>query len=303
MSSHTAPTRSSTPATAPPTSAAGTGPTVRRPWNYRKLWDVPNYLAMIIVSLVCLVPVAVMLRIAVTPQIDWRQMPIDWLQAVDWTSFERVLNSTFPHALLNSFLIALITTAIVVLLSAMGGHALARMTGKHKDRFLFLVLGTRMGPAVVFALPIYLLASGAGLIDTYPGIIAVYIVYNLAFGIWMMHGFFLDIPSEVEEAGLVDGLSEWGVFRKLSLPMATSGVIATATLVFILTWNEFFYAFVLTQRTANTFPTTIPGYFGAFQVEWGSMFAASTLGILPPVIFGILARKWLGKGLSGGLVD
>ncbi|WP_299168965.1 carbohydrate ABC transporter permease [uncultured Arthrobacter sp.] len=244
-----------------------------------------------------------MLRIALTPQVDWRRMPIDWLQAADWSAFDRVLSGPFPGALLNSFIIAIVTTAIVIVLAAMGGHALARMRGKHKERFLFLVLGTRMGPAVVFALPIFLLASSVGLVDTYPGIIAVYIVYNLAFGIWMMHGFFLDIPPEVEEAGLVDGLSEWGVFRKLSLPMASSGVIATATLVFILTWNEFFYAFVLTQQRASTFPTTIPGYFGAFQVEWGSMFAASTLGILPPVIFGILARKWLAKGLSGGLVD
>ncbi len=90
----------------------------------------PNYAAIILVSLVCLVPLAVMLRIAVTPQIDWRQMPIDWLQAADWTAFERVLGSTFPRALLNSFLIALITTAIVVVLSPMGGHALAGDEGQ-----------------------------------------------------------------------------------------------------------------------------------------------------------------------------
>ncbi|MFC4224229.1 carbohydrate ABC transporter permease [Lysinibacter cavernae] len=283
------------------TSAAAPAP--RRRFHPRTLWQVPQYGMMIIVSLVCLVPVAIMLRIALTPQVDWRQMPIDWFQPATWKSFEQVLASPFLHSLLNSFIIALITTLIVVVLSAMGGHALARMRGKNKDRFLFVVLGTRMGPAVVFGLPIYLLASSIGLVDTYVGIIAVYIVYNLAFGIWMMHGFFLDIPGEVEEAGLMDGLSEWGVFRRVSLPMAASGVIATATLVFILTWNEFFYAFVLTQRTASTFPTTIPGYFGAFQVDWGPMFAASTLGILPPVIFGILARKWLAKGLSGGLVD
>lgn len=275
----------------------------RRPTNYRKLWNVPRYAIMIVVSAACLIPVAVMVRIALTPQVAWREMPIDWLSPAYWESFQQVMDSPFSHALLNSFIIALITTAIVVVLSATGGHALARMKGKHKDRFLFAVLGTRMGPAVVFAVPIFLLASSAGLIDTYVGLVAVYIVYNLAFGIWMMHGFFLEVAPEIEEAGLIDGLSEWGVFRRLSLPMVTSGVIATATLVFILTWNEFFYAFVLTQRNANTFPTTIPGYFGAFQVDWGQMFAASTLGILPPVIFGILARKWLAKGLSGGLVD
>ncbi|MEV8136745.1 carbohydrate ABC transporter permease [Microbacterium aurantiacum] len=290
-------TRTVSPATAGDKAPAG------RPFSPRRLWDVPAYVLMLVVALVCLVPTAIMLRIALTPQVAWREMPIDWLRPLDFSAFEQVLRGPFLHALMNSFIIALITTAIVVVLSAMGGHALARMRSKHKDRFLFAVLSTRMGPAVVFALPIYLIASSIGLVDTYVGIIAVYVVYNLAFGIWMMHGFFLEIAPEVEEAGLMDGLSEWGVFRRVSLPMAASGVIATATLVFILTWNEFFYAFVLTQRTAGTFPTTIPSYFGAFQVEWGPMFAASTLGILPPVIFGILARKWLARGLSGGLVD
>ena len=288
-------------ATARPSSAAPAP--ARKPFSARRLWDLPWYAVMIIIAVVCLVPTAIMLRIALAPKIAWRDMPIAWFGPIDLSAFAEVLRGPFLHALMNSFGIALVTTAIVVVLSAMGGHALARMRGKHKERFLFFVLSTRMGPAVVFALPIYLIAANIGLVDTYLGIIAVYIVYNLAFGIWMMHGFFLEIPPEVEEAGLMDGLSEWGVFRRVSLPMAASGVIATATLVFILTWNEFFYAFVLTQRTAGTFPTTIPSYFGAFQVEWGPMFAASTLGILPPVIFGILARKWLARGLSGGLVD
>jgi multiple sugar transport system permease protein len=276
---------------------------VKRVRAWYRLWDIPRYVAMVLVALVCLVPVLLMVRIALTPRREWRTMPVDWFGTLDWSAFQSVLESSFPRSIMNSFVVALATTVIVTVLSAMGGHALARLRDKSKERFLLVVLGTRMGPAVVFALPIYLLASRAGLIDTYPGIIAVYLVYNLAFGIWMMHGFFMEIPAEVEEAGLMDGLSQWGVFWRVSMPMAVSGVIATATLVFILTWNEFFYAFVLTQRDVGTFPTTIPGYFGAFEVDWGSMFAASSLGVLPPVIFGILARRWLAKGLSGGLVD
>src|SRR5699024_719379 len=118
---------------------------------------------------------------------------IDWFSPADWSAFIEVLNGSFPHALMNSFIIAIVTTAFVVVLSILGGHALAHMRGKHKERFLFVVLSTRMGPAVVFALPIYILARNFGLIDTYIGIVAVYIVYNLAFGIWMMHGFFLEI--------------------------------------------------------------------------------------------------------------
>ncbi len=269
----------------------------------RTMGTTGSYVLIILVTLVAVVPVLLMVRIAFSPPSEWRDMPIDWIRAPFMESFVQVLNSSFPHHLMNSLIISVTTTVIVVALSSIAGHALARMRNRHKERFLFIILGTRMGPAVVFALPLYLLATHVGLVDTYVGIITVYLVYNLAFGIWMMHGFFLEIPAEMEEAGLIDGLSEWGVFWRVSLRMAVPGVIATATLVFILTWNEFFYAFVLTQQDASTFPTTIPGYFGAFQVNWGSMFAASTLGVLPPVVFGILVRRWLARGLSGGLVD
>ena len=248
-------------------------------------------------------PVIVMVRIALTPRVDIRNMPIDWFQAPDFAAFIAVINSEFPRSLWNSAVVALLTTVIVVALSALAGHALARVRGPGRERFLMVVLGTRMGPAVIFAIPIYILAARAGLVDSLVGIIAVYLIYNLAFGIWLMHGFFLDIAQEVEEAGLIDGLNEWGVFARVSLPMAAPGLIATSVLIFIMTWNEFFYAFVLTARNWGTFPTTIPGYFGAFQVEWGMMFAANTLGIIVPVVFGVMARRWLARGFAGGLVD
>lgn len=269
----------------------------------RSLANGINTLIGLGILILALGPVVVMVRIALTPQNEIRNIPINWLNTLDLTAFREVLSSEYPRSLWNSAVVALLTTLVVVALSAMAGHALARLRGPGRERFLMLVLGTRMGPAVIFAIPIYLLAARAGLVDTLPGILAVYLVYNLAFGIWLMHGFFLDIAAEVEEAGLVDGLNEWGVFARISLPMATPGLIATAVLVFIMTWNEFFFAFVLTQRNIGTFPTTIPGYFGAFQVEWGLMFAANSLGIIVPVLFGVLARRWLAKGFSGGLVD
>jgi multiple sugar transport system permease protein len=284
----------------PPTNVVGAG--ARRPLRFLGA-DVASYLGMLLVVLTAVLPVLLMIRIAFTPPAEWLSMPVNWTAAPYLTSFSDVLNSNFPHNLANSFIVGVATTVLVVILSAMAGHALARMRSRHKERFLFFVLSTRMGPAVVFALPIYLLAVKAGLVDTYLGLVAVYTVVNLAFGIWMMHGFFLDIPGEVEEAGLMDGLSEWGVFWRVSLRMAVPGLIATAILVFVFTWNEFFYAFVLTRQVASTFPVSIPGYFGAFRVDWGQMFAASTLGVLPPVVFGIVVRRWLARGLSGGLVE
>jgi|tagenome__1003787_1003787.scaffolds.fasta_scaffold20933066_1 multiple sugar transport system permease protein len=259
-------------------------------------------LAGVAVVFTALFPVLFMLRIALTAPADYQQMPVDWLGAVYTESFRTVLSGDFPRYMLNSFLIAVVTTVLVALCGALAGHALARVRSQRKDHFLFFVLSTRMGPAVVFALPIFLMATQLRLVDTYIGIVVVYVFYSLAFAIWMLYGFFLDVPKEVEEAGLLDGLSELGVFRRVTMPMILPGLIATATLVFIFTWNEFFYAFVLTRETAKTFPTDIPGYFGAFRVEWGQMFSASVLGVLPPVIFGVLVRKWLARGLSGGTV-
>jgi multiple sugar transport system permease protein len=256
----------------------------------------------LLVLFTALFPVLFMLRIAFTAPADYREMPVNWLGELFTQSMRIVLSSGFPRYMLNSFLIALITTVLVVLFGALAGHALARVRSQRKDHFLFFVLSTRMGPAVVFALPIFLMATQLRLVDTYVGIVIVYLFYSLAFAIWMLYGFFLDIPSEAEEAGLLDGLSEFGVFWRISMPMIVPGLIATATLVFIFTWNEFFYAFVLTRELAKTFPPDIPSYFGAFRVEWGQMFSASVLGVLPPVVFGVLVRRWLARGLSGGTV-
>ncbi|MBW4721382.1 carbohydrate ABC transporter permease [Saccharothrix obliqua] len=268
----------------------------------RTLFRTAGGVLMVLIAAVFVMPLLVMLRIALTAPADYREMPIDWFSAPYWESLLGVLRSDFPGKLLNSLGVSVVVTVIVVVLSALAGHALARLRSRSRERFLFFVLSTRMGPAVVFALPIYLLAANVKLIDTHVGIVLVYTFYSLAFGIWMMHGFFLDIPAEVEEAGQLDGLGNWGVFTRISLGMVRPGLIATAILVFIFTWNEFFYAFILTRSSAATFPTAIPGYFGAFQVDWGSMFSASALGVLPPMVFGLIVRKWLTTGLSGGAV-
>lgn len=258
---------------------------------------------LFVAAIAILAPLFVMLRIALAAPADTRDMPIRWWNPAYWGGLKEVLHSDFLHRELNSFIVAIVTTAIVMALSTVSGHALARIRGKGKDRFLLFVLSTRMGPAVVYALPIFILAADAHAVDSYLVLIVTYVFYSLAFAMWMMHGFFLDIPPEVEEAGLLDGLSTWGVFRRVSVPMALPGVIATAILVFIFTWNEFFYAFVLTRTNAATFPTAVPSYFGAFQVDWPQMFSASLLGSLPPVVLGIMVRRWLTRGMSGGAVS
>ena len=107
---------------------------------------------------------------------------------------------------------------------------------------------------------------------------------------------------EVEEAAMLEGLSDFGVFSRISLPMVSSGFIATSILVFIMTWNEFFYALIMTRDKAKTFPVQIPAFFGAFAIDWGGMFAASLLGIIIPLVFGIAVRKYMVRGLTMGVL-
>lgn len=246
-------------------------------------------LALVVVFLLTMFPLLFMVRVAFTAPNLYRQPEPDWFAPIYTDSMERVLNSGFPGLIANSAILSIGTTLIVVGLAAVAAHALARQRSvKLRRQVMFFALTTRMGPAVVFALPFFIMLSSTGFIDTYRGMFAVYIFYNLAFALWLLHGFFLDVPTDIEEAGLVDGLSNFGAFLRITVPSALPGIAATAMLVFIMTWNEFFYALVLTQRNVGTFPTGVPAFFGAFRVEWGQMFAASFLGVLPPLLVGLV---------------
>lgn len=255
----------------------------------------------IVVAVLSLFPLAYMARIAFTSPDQYRTESPQWFAPIYTDSMSEVLSGSFPSAIINSGIMAVSTTVIVMCIAAVASHAIARHRSKKvRKNVMFFALSTRMGPAVVFALPLFLLMTEADLIDTYQGLIAVYINYSLALAMWLLHGFFRDVPVEMEEAAMLDGLGPFGVFLRITLPNALPGIIATGTLVFIFTWNEFFYALVLTRRETQTYPTLIPGFFGAFTVEWGQMFAASVIGVIPPIIFGLLIRKYLARGLSMG---
>jgi multiple sugar transport system permease protein len=263
------------------------------------------YCFLIITTVVVFLPLAVMLRISLIAPDHFFDVPISWSAPITLEHYTNILDNTeFPRFLMNSVIIALSTTAIVIVIGTLAAFALAKQQRlKKKDNLLFFILGTRMGPPVVFAVPMYILMVNLNMIDTRWGLILLNTFANLAFGIWLMFGFFKDTPSEVEEAAMIDGLGEFGVFSRISVPMVASGLVATATLVFVMTWNEFFYALIMTRDNASTFPTQVPSFFGAFAIDWGGMFAASSLGIVIPLILGIAARKYLARGMSMGAVS
>lgn len=279
-----------------------------RPKRKHVHWTLGRLLAqlgVVLLVLVAVFPFIFMLRVSLSSPTDYLSGINVLFAPLTFDHFVGVYRGTnIASYLFNSLLYSVSTTAVVLVIGSMAGFGLAK--ARHRvvrDNIMFFVLSTRMGPPVAFAVPLFLLLLNLALIDTRPGMLLVYVFYNLAFAIWLMYGFFREVSPEVEEAGLLDGLSPIGVFRRISLPLVVPGLMATGILVFILTWNEFFYALVLTRETAKTFPAMIPQFFGAFRVNWGEMFAACAMGVIPPLIFGILIRRYLVRGLTMGQVE
>lgn len=279
----------------------------RAPLPDRARWTPGRVLAqaaLIALIVIALFPFLFMLRVAFSSARDYLSGMGVLTAPLTFENFSAVYGGTeIGLYLLNSLLYSVLTTLIVLVIGSMAGFGLAKARNVLvRDNIMFFVLSTRMGPPVVFAVPLFLLLTSLLLIDTRIGMLLVYTFYNLAFAIWLMYGFFSEVPPEVEEAALLDGLAPLSVFSRISLPLVVPGLMATGILVFIFTWNEFFFALVLTRDVAKTFPAMIPQFFGAFRVDWGQMLAASTMGVIPPLIFGLLIRRYLVRGLSLGSV-
>jgi multiple sugar transport system permease protein len=256
---------------------------------------------LVVIALIALLPLLFMVRTSFVPTLYFTSF--DQFSGFTLDHYREVyLHSDFPRFLKNSLFVTVLSTTLVILIGSLAGYALARFNFKGRENFLFFVLSTRMGPPVAFALPLFLLMMRLDLLDKIHGLALAYLLYNLAFTVWMMQGFFSEVPVEVEESGMIDGLNRLGVLFKISYPLALPGLLATTIFVFITTWNEFFYAFIITRTVSKTWPTHMPAFAGYFQIAWGEIFAASVIAVIPALIFGILIRGFFARGLSLGAV-
>ncbi|HHU02504.1 MAG TPA: carbohydrate ABC transporter permease [Christensenellaceae bacterium] len=269
---------------------------------YKRIQIISIFLMLVFFTIICLFPVFIMFRVSLLPANKYFETPLDLSSKLDFSHYQELINSEFMRYIVNSFIISFISTILIIIIGTLAAFGIARYKFKRKEGLLSFIIGTRMGPAVVFAVPLYLMMVKLTLIDTFWGMILIYTFSNLAFCIWMMHSYFMEISSEIEESAMLDGLNEFGVFIRISVPMASTGLVATAILTFTFIWNEFFYSLVMTRTVAKTFPSHIPSFFGAYSIDWGGMFSASILGTILPVIFGIFVRKNLARGLSMGAV-
>ena len=202
----------------------------------------------------------------------------------------------------NSIIIAFGSTFLAVFLGTLAAYAFSRFRIPLKDDLLFFILSTRMMPPIAVAIPIYLMYREIGLSDTRLGMILLYTAVNVSLAVWLLKGFIDEIPREYEEAAMIDGYTRLQAFYKIVLPQATTGIAATAIFCLIFAWNEYAFAVLLTSGEAQTSPPFIPIIIGEGGQDWPAVAAGTTLFLIPIVVFTILLRKHLLRGITFGAV-
>ena len=210
--------------------------------------------------------------------------------------------SAFPRQLLNSLIIATISTVFSVVFAVLAAYAFSRFHVPGKDDLLFFILSQRMLPPVVVTVPIFLMYKELELYDTHFGMILLYTSFNLSFAVWLLKGFIDEIPKEYEEAALVDGYTRLQALRKIVLPQAITGIAATTVFSFIFSWNEYAFALMLTAERARTAPPSIPLVLGTGGIEWAAIAAGSLAFLIPAVILTFALRKHLLRGVTFGAI-
>ena len=201
----------------------------------------------------------------------------------------------------NSLILASVSTFFAMILGTIAAYSLVRFkTGG--ENLAVWIISQRMMPPVAIVFPVFLLYVWLGWVDSYVGLIILYTAFSLPYVIWMMRGYIEDIPLELEESALVDGHTRWQVLWKVVLPMARSGLFATAVFTFVFSWNDFLFALVLTRTEVTTYTVQVTHYFGGQSNFWAKIAAMSVLGTVPVFFVVATMQRYLVRGISMGAV-
>ena len=287
-----------------------------------KWWSgrVLLYAALLIWAFLCLFPIywtiTTSFKIApdvmlgkMVPWVDFQPKWLGWKTlglSPDTITQQSTVRQEFLRRFTNSAIISVSASVLAVALGSLAAYGLSRFSFKFlwmkNQDISFFFLSQLILPPVVLALPFLVLYKELDLLDTHIGVIAVYTLSVLPIVIWIMRDQFASIPTELEEAAMVDGLSIWGAFLTIILPIALPGMVAALILSLVLTWNEYFFAALLTSTHANTLPVMVASQTGSQGVSWWSMAALSFAAILPLIVIGVALERYIIKGMAAGAV-
>ena len=222
-------------------------------------------------------------------------------EGIFWVNWERAFrNVPLPNYLLNSLVVGVLSTAMTLLISLPASYAFVRF--RAGGRFLpSWILGTYVAPPIVISVPVFMLMRAVGLVDRPFGLALLHMVANLPVATWMLMDFMRAIPTEIEEAAQMDGSSHWGVLLRIVIPLILPGLVATAIICLILSWNEFLFALILTYSLrSQTFPIGISEFQGEHGLQFGEISAAALTGIVPVYVLALFFQRYLIHGLTRG---
>jgi multiple sugar transport system permease protein len=285
---------------APVDTAGALGPAATRVRRKRWLRRHARALAVVAVLVAVLLPFLWLVQLAFRPAAQVFDDALLFTPTLD--GFTSLLQGNFMRSFGNSLLVSTLSTALSLLIGVPAAYALTRWNFPGRRHVALWILVTRMAPPIAFTIPFFLAWRWLGLQDTVVGLALVYLTFNLAIVIWLMQTFFESVPASLEEAAWIDGCGVWPAFWHITLPLAAPGLAATAVLCFVFSWNDFFYALILTRTQAVTAPVAIVNFLQYEGWEWTKIAAAGTLVALPVVIFTVLVRRYLVHGLTAGSV-
>lgn len=260
------------------------------------------YLSIAFMCIVAIFPLIWMVSISLRARV-YVYDPSVWFFRPTLESYIAVFTQrNLVRYLINSTVISAATTVLSMVVGTAAAYGFSRFKFRCNAIFLFILLGIRMIPSIAIVIPMFVLASFLRVLDTWGLLIVTYMIFNVPFTVWMMKGFFDEIPKELEEAAMVDGCTHLQSLYRIILPVVRPGLVATAIFCVINSWNEFVYALFLTSINSVTTPTIVQMFLSAVGTIWGEMSAVGTIAIIPVLIFAMIVQKHMIRGLSFGAV-
>lgn len=272
------------------------------------------YILAFILSVYVLAPYAWLIISSISSKADLISTPLHWWpQRPTLENYLKIILGTsggttdaanqFKFALINSLVIAVIVTAISLTAGVLAAYAFARFRFRMKKTLFYSVIITQMVPPVALLIPLYVIFLRMGLTNTRIGLIVIYLSLTLPFVVWIMKGYLTNLPMDMEDSARVDGCTQLGAFFRIILPLSAPGLASTAIFIFIMSWNEFFYAVNLTSSVAaKTVPVIITEFSSKAGYDFIMAATGGVLASLPPVILSLAFQKFIISGLTAGAV-
>lgn len=267
-----------------------------------RLWS--HYAGLVVLAIICLTPIWVMISTSFKNEVlIFDAKPVWFFFFPTMENYDYILTrGKFDRYFINSVIVATISTFLTLFLGGLCAYALARLEFKGRRFVANATLLVRMVPPAVLAVPAFAMVATLSLNADLTVLIFFYTALNLPFAIWLLFGFYKQIPVELEEAAIVDGASPLQVFFKVLFPMMKSGYAVAGIFTFRIAWNEFILALLLTGRKTRTLPVGAAGFITDTGVEWGRIMAMGTLIVIPPLLFTFFAARQIISGLTAGSV-